>query len=870
MDRSIHDAWCIVAVLAITPLTHSSDLAAQSSLAGVYRSGSATVRLTGDGDATFSTPGGLIIASYRIAGDTLTLRDDRATATCAGGTGIYLWRLDADTLRLRLASDSCEARRSLVASDWTRVGGGLGSAAQALSGVVVTSEREVQDVQRAPVAITLLSAEETRDADVTRPQDLTTLVPGLLVGSLNGSSAMTYMRGVGNLAAAATQDPTVTYNFDGVYIARPTSTGGLFYDLERVEILKGPQGTLYGRNATGGAVNVLPRRPQLHEHGGEVSVAYGAYDNRNFEGWYNAPLGRHAAIRVSGQRVRHGAYMKDGTDDQDDWAGRVAIRFDASDALSLRVGADYYDQGGHGPGATPLGLDVSRRAGVASAEGGAFYEGQRVTIAGRTWQAMPAMQRSDNRHWGMNATLEWRTPAGQLTLIPAWRGGDIDATGSAVGNLYTFKEHNRQTSIEARLASKPHARVHVLAGAFYFQEDIDLSTRPYNQFNFSLQHPVLATTSLAPFSRVTVELKDGLRATIGARVTREDKDFEGTFESFSRICPPVPTAQCPNAQPFPADITSAPLTFPEGSVTATPVFDPADGTLTTGFRMLSVDAARFTRTTWRASAEYDLTRQAFLYGSYETGFKSGGFFFSSDSQVYQPEDVAALTLGVKSRLFGYRLKANVELFDWSYSNQQVSRIAVDSRGITSLATENIGRATIRGGETDLEYLLFEDTQLSVELQYLDAVFDSYEYETPASAGPPVSGCVVTPVTGAFQVNCSGRRAPYAPEWTVCLGARQGFQLPSGATLAARIRARYQSATLAGLDFLPEQNQNAHWLLNASLTFADASDRYSVALFGHNLTDETVVTNTFVVPFSTFVVGALRPPRTFGIRTSIRY
>jgi len=870
MDRNVQSLRCLAAFLVVACGAGAGDLAAQQNLSGVYRSEAATVRLTADGQATFSGPAGLSIGSYRIARDTIALRDDRGTATCPGETGFYLWRLDADTLRLHLVSDACEGRRTLVAAAWTRMAARFGTAAQALTGVVITAEREMQDVLRVPVALTVLSAEDTRDAGVTRPQDLTNLVPGLHVGSLNGGSAMTYLRGVGNFAGTSMQDPTVTFNFDGVYIARPTSTGGLFYDIERVEVLKGPQGTLYGRNATGGAINILPRRPQLREKSGEIAVAYGQYDNQRVEGWFNAPLGDRAALRAAGQRAYHSAYMKDGTDDQDDWAGRLALRFDASDALSLRIGADYYDQRGHGAGATPLALGADTRVGVSSPEGGAYYQGQRVTIAGRNWTPVPAMQRSNNDHWGVNATLEWQTGVGALTFVPASRGGNIESTGSVVGNLYSFEEHSRQTTLEARLASAPHRRLHTLVGAFYFDEDTDLSTFPYNQFNFSFHRSRMTTTSVAPFGRLTWNVSDDFRTTLGARYTHEDRGFDGTAESFSRICRPVPTASCPNAQPFPANIATGPLTFPTDSLTATPVFNPADGTLTTGYRMFSRAAATFSRATWRTAAEYDLARQLFLYGSYETGFKSGGFFFSNDSQIYEPEDVAALTFGLKSRLFDYRMQASIELFNWRYKDQQVSKVSADSRNVTTLRTENIGRATIRGVETDIEYAPFVNTQLSANVQYLDAAYDSYEYVTPLSAGPPVSGCVVTPSSTGFGVNCSGRQAPYAPEWTVALGGGHTLQLPGGATLGARTRARYQSATLMGLDFLPQQEQDAHWLLDASLMLGTAQDRYSFGVFGQNVTDRTVISNTIVVPFSTFVVGALRPPRTLGVRMSARF
>ena len=258
-------------------------------------------------------------------------------------------------------------RASAASAQATRVDSAKVPASRGLAPVVVTAQRQEQDVQHAPVSIDVLSGKDIRDAGITRPQDLTYAVPGLQIGELNGGAAMLYMRGVGNVAAASFQDPTVTFNYDGVYLARPTAAGGLFYDLERVEVLKGPQGLLYGRNATGGAINILPRRPALKTVAGEVTAAYGQYDNQHVDGWFNAPLGDRAAVRVAGQRLGHSAYMKDGTDDQNDWAARAALRFDASQSLSLRVGADYYNQHGHGAGATPLSArrGCARRRGFA-------------------------------------------------------------------------------------------------------------------------------------------------------------------------------------------------------------------------------------------------------------------------------------------------------------------------------------------------------------------------------------------------------------------------------------------------------------------------------------------------------------------------
>jgi iron complex outermembrane recepter protein len=857
MTGFIHSARRLIVVLAALSIIGAGEAAAQQTPAGAYRSPNASLRLTADGNATVSGENGpLSITSYHITGDTLSLRDERASAVCSEEPGLYLWRIAADTLRLQVLTDRCEGRRAALATEWTRLIG-------ALTAVVITAERQAQDLQRSALAVSVVSGEETRDANVTRPQDLTNLVPGLMIGAINGTSALTYLRGVGNAAATSLQDPAVTFNFDGVYIAHPTSTGGLYYDLERVEVVKGPQGTLYGRNATGGAINILPRHPQLREQDGELSAEYGNHNGQQFTGWYNMPLGDRAAVRVAGQRVAHDSYMKDGTDDQDDRAGRVAFRFDPTDALRLHLGADYYEQRGHGPGSTPLAIGTETRDGITSPAGGAYLETQTVTITHRDFLPLPSQQRANNRHRGVNATLDWDTALGALTIIPAARGSDLDATGTATATLYTFDEHSTQTTLEAHLASNPNSRVHLLTGGFFFRENGDLYTRPYNEFNFSMQHPSFSTTSVAPFGRVTFDVTHKLHATLGARYTHEDKHFGGTFQAFSRICP---TASCPNAQPFPVGIATAPITFPADSTNATPV-PTGDGTLTVGSRVTSKDSATYSRTTWRAAAEYDLSNQALLYSSYETGFKSGGFFFSDDAGIFQPESIGAFTIGLKSRLLSYRLNANVELFDWLYKNQQVSRIVVDSKNVSILRTDNVGRESSRGVEADVEYLLFANTHVSANVQYLDAVEKSYVY----LGAPALTGCPRTPTSGgAFTVDCSGRQSPYAPRWTAGLGASHALELADGARLLIDTRARYQSKTLMGTDFLAQQEQSAYWVVDASLAINTAGDRYSIGVFGQNLTDRTILSNTWVMPFSSFAVGALRPPRTIGLRAGARF
>jgi iron complex outermembrane receptor protein len=843
---------------------------AQQSPAGTYHSRTVTLELTATGQARLSNLfGSLSVASYVLAGDTITLRDQSGPATCPGSVGRYLWRVDAQALRFQLIGDGCDPRRAALALAW--IPGPPATTVAELNPVVVTAQKQTQDVQRAAVSINVLSPQLMSDAGVTRPQDLVYLTPGLQIGSLEGGAAIGYIRGVGDFAGNALQDAAVTFNFDGVYIARPTATSGLFYDLERVEVLKGPQGTLYGRNATGGAINILPRRPVLGVFSGEASAEYGERNTVRMSGALNAPLGDRAAIRIAGQRAGHDPYMTDGTDDQSDWAGRASLRYDVTDALALRLVGDYYDQAGHGVGSTPIGTGVANRYGDSSPEGAAYYGTQKAAIAGRNWTALPSgTTYANSHHWGVGATTDWRTVLGSLTLVAASRGSHKDGIGEPSGNLVTVQEHSRQNTLEARLASALSSRLETIVGTFLLDEAIRTPAgeffRPYNLFNFSLQSPNSGVASNSAFGQAIYHVTARFRATVGARYTDERKYLDGTFESFSRNCP---SGSCPNAQPFDVTTRTEPLTFPPGSGTATPFVNPADGTITRGFRIVANDSRTTAKTTWRGALEYDLAERNLLYASYQTGFKSGGFFFSNDANTYNPEFVNASTVGLKSRLFDDRVQANIELYDWRYHDQQISTIGLDSKGAMNLRTANVGQATIRGAEVTLEYMPLANTHLSTDVELLHARYNSYVFESATNV-TATSGCIVTPpATGqtTYHVDCSGRRSPYAPKWTQSFQAQQLIPLQHRASVIAEARAHYQSETLVGLDFLPAQQQPAYWVMDASLTLANIDKRHSIGVFGQNLTDRTVISNTIVAPLSTFVVGELRPPRTVGIRVT---
>lgn len=728
-----------------------------------------------------------------------------------------------------------------------------------LEEVEVTAQRRPEILRRAAIAVSVLTPGDLRDANVTRPQDLTGLVPSLQVASTAAPISVYYLRGVGNFTGNALTDSAVAFNVDGVSIGRPHSTGGFFYDLERIEVLKGPQGTLYGRNATGGAINVLPRHPELGAWGGEASAGLGDEGYLQLDGVLNLPLGEHAAIRAAGFHAEHDGYMNDGLDDQDDTAGRLSLLMAPNDALSIRIAADYYDQGGHGPGSTPVVLGPGHRFGISSEQAGDFLETQRNAIAGRNFNPMPPTQRLDNRFWGVSATLDWSTTAGTFTLIPAYREGRLDTVGTALGVNVITREDDEQASLEARFASSLDGKLNYIVGAYYFDETNHIPQFvPNTQYTMAIQDYDTGVDSAAAFGRLTYELTGSVRATVGARYTDEEKFLRGSFDSFVRVCPPVPVASCPDAERFPVTQVTPPLPGPG-----------VGGTVTLPFAIDSDETESFSRWTWRAALDWDVTEGNFAYASFETGFKSGGFFFSNDSQVFQPENLEAFTLGSKNRLLDDRMQVDIEAFHWRYEDQQVSTIMQDSQGVTNLGTRNVGDATMYGVEVESRWLVTDATRLGVSAQYLDATYDDFRYVVPGAA-PPLSGCAVSPAVAGFLVDCSGKRAPYAPEWTVNLSAEQSFRLPNDARVVAGLRLHYQSETLTGMDFTPLEYQEGYTWLDASVTYSVHEDRYSLTAFGTNLTDETVVANSFQPPFGSFVVGLLRPPRLYGLRLGARF
>lgn len=743
-------------------------------------------------------------------------------------------------------------------------------AAATLQEIVVTAQRREESLQAAALPVSALSAEQLASSGTTRVQDLTQLIPALQVSQAAGPYSLFFLRGVGNFSGNSLSDAAVAVSLDGVYIARPSSTVGMFYDLDRVEVLKGPQGTLYGRNATGGAINIITRKP-TDQFGADANMDVGNYNLIKVGGDLNVPLGERVAARISAQSIDRHGYLTDGTDDENGRAARAQLRTQFTDSLTLNMAADFYHQGGRGPGATVLSgpasgfINGDARVGMNDPRAGAIFSQTLVFPAadflgpplqkGLIYSPFPTSSYQDNDYWGVSGTLDWKTDAGTLTVIPAYRHSKLDFHSTAPSFLISQKEADEQSSLEARFASSNSGPWSYLAGLYYLYENIRVGPAIYDQeFNASDQDYGTKTKSFAAFGRLQYSFTDTLRLTAGARWTHDQKSLAGEYVSDQALCLPF-LGWSAN----PASVPPPPLCVGGAGQIVAP--NPT----------INLDASNsWSRATWRVAGEWDVRPQSLAYASIESGFKSGGFYFTHDNPVYNPEKVIAYTLGSKNRFLSNRLQLNLEAFYWEYRDQQISHIVQDRDGVVVFATQNVGKARIKGAEIEAQYLLTDTTLLAADTQYLDSSYDSFSYSLPNFGAPAATSCGATPVGNIYNVNCSGRTPPQSPHWTVNVGIQQTIHLGAG-SVVAQANTHFQTATLVGLEFLPQETQRAYWWTNLDLGY-HYGDRWSVTAYVENIADKTVLNNVTPQPLAGEAIfsAAVRAPRTYGVRGSVSF
>jgi len=758
------------------------------------------------------------------------------------------------------------------------------AAGTGLNEIIVTAQRRSENLQRAAVPVDVVSADGLIKNGVVGPDSLGTLVPALSATPAGGGRVNFFLRGVGNFTANASFDSSIAFNYDSVYVGRPGSTGGLFYDLERVEVLKGPQGTLYGRNATGGAINVIPAHPKLGETSGYVTGSYGNYNAYSAEAAINVPLGANAALRVSGNLIKHDGYLSDGTSDDDTKAVRAQVLVKPTSDLTIRLSADYANVRGAGAGTsyvntyrynaatgqyavTPSGLGPA--IGIYDPAAQAFRDTLHAGPAGRNVENIAPYPYVDNEFYGANAEITLTTGAGTLTVIPAWRVGQENNISDTFAFTAKVVQHDQQFSTEARFAGNRIGIFDYTLGAMFYNEQ--------NKGHYAIGQQALANfqdidqnlTSLAIFARATAHLTDALRIVGGARHTHDHKTFDGDADGYTIVCvaPACPTVplfpqvdypgQLGVPQPAPGGV--APL-IGTGAIVARAPAEVVNQGFNAG------------RVTYRGAVEYDVAPHSLAYASVETGFRSGGLQPVSGYEVYKPEYITAYTIGSKNRFFDNKLQLNIEGFLWKYRDQQLASITVDSSGRQGFFVKNIGRTTNYGAEVEARFLATPLTVLNAQGQYLHTKYDSFQYTVPTGTAPPYTTCASTidaANPAARDVDCSGKPAYNAPVWTLNMGIDQTIPLGDFKAVAS-VDTQYRTGRWVGFEFAQGEYVGPTWQTNAQLSFGPTTGRWSIAGYIRNIENNRFAVNANTFAIGSAVVATTNPPRTYGVRGSVKF
>jgi iron complex outermembrane receptor protein len=714
----------------------------------------------------------------------------------------------------------------------------LDNAAQprGVADIIVTAERRETSVQKSSLAISVVDGDALFRAGVSQARDLAALVPGLQIAA-GGVTLQTYVRGIGDFSSSSLGQSAVAYNVDGIYVADTASISTLFYDVARVELLKGPQGTLYGRNSSAGAMNLVLNPPVLGEATGQGTFEVGNYDAVRATLTVNLPLGETVAVRASGNYVTRGGYLSDGTDDDGQRGGRLQLLFEPHAKLSVKIGGDIERRRGSGPGVvlTPRqpgngkftgAVDVENNAALLA---GAILPPFLVYTPGAGLPPAPGVTSGllrdtsiDHLQRNVNAEINYDLDFAKVTFLPAYRTSRSSFGNYGSGSPFLNQERTKEQSYELRLSHNSDS-LNLVAGLYY----LDLRQHTAAQVYVSPlpglitdQSADLGTKSYAAFGQATVYVSDAFRIIGGGRYTREDRTISAVANSGTGIA------------------------FSSGK--------------------------RFNSFSYRAGMEYDLSPRNMAYVTVSKGFKSGGFnIFEPTATVtnaYDPETLYSYAAGIRNRFLDNRMQLNVEGFYWKYKDSQQNRLAFTPAGNLQFSTFNAASATLYGAEADLIVKPSRADTFTATVSYLHSKFNSFIYEVPfVSVGG--TGCVTGPgALGGVSVDCSGRPLPRAPRWSGTASYQHSFYHTDGSSIVVGGDLNFASRRFLAVDYVPNELARAYVRFNANITYNLPDDRFSITAFIKNIGNREVHLGGIQAPFSPgLVYDSVDAPRTYGVR-----
>lgn len=696
-------------------------------------------------------------------------------------------------------------------------------ASTAIEAVVVTAQRVEQNLQDVPVAVSAFSEETLWVNRMNSMVDIAQRTPSFTATEVSPGEPNLAIRGIGTegINSNAGGDASVVLFVDGVYIGRGGAAPLDLYDLERVEVLRGPQGTLFGKNVVGGAVSLTSRKPAFDDDFIEVAGTFGNYDRVELIGRFNQALS--STFAVSGavsSRQRDGFTLNETTgnrvDDEKSAGGRLSLRYAPSDVLDLVVTLDHVDQDQKGQ---PRDNDCN-----ASFNGGVHCVGVNPNPR-RVNTVFDGYLRREVT--GISANVDYETQWGTLTSVTAYRTADYAHADEFFSNpinpptqISSYNENieeSKQFSQELRLAfNAMDQKLHGVAGVYYLFENIERNEILFQTFPVPAVTGVgsfpqdVDSTSFAIFGQVNYDVTEQLTVTAGARMTWEEKEAD-----LAAVLLQGPGLPPPLAEEF----------------------------------AVSADE------NWRAftprfAVSYRLNDDAMVYASAARGFKSGGFqgtpgTGASAEIPYDPEFAWSYEVGAKTQWLDDSLRLNLAAFHIDYDDLQVSQLVP----LCCVVIGNAATAEIRGVEVEALYRPLPGVDINASYSWLDAEYTDF-------------------ADGA-TADHSGNTLQRAPKHKFNLGAQYEWSVGDLGTLMARVDWTRQSKIYFEASNTPLEVQERYDVVDARLALRAHDDSWELALWGKNLDDELI--KTHIVAFAPFQqeLNTYQPPRTYGVTLRFR-
>ena len=729
----------------------------------------------------------------------------------------------------------------------------------AIDEITVTAQKRAESLQDVPVAITAIGGDTLRENDISNLQDIGNRTPGMTFAAFSVGQPEIAIRGIGTKEDGASAGDSVVVSVDDVYIAARTAQVFDIFDLERVEILRGPQGTLYGKNSIGGSINFVTTTPN-EETEIRFRQTVGDYGRFDTAGMISGQIAENLFGKISFSRRKHDGYYTNvlaGSEffgerqgESNTFAYRGTLRWTPSEDLEVILTADGADDTQGGSNREPLGSEPGFHGGdnasnpiaVNAALGGSGSPFDTLNnVKGYT----------DRTVQGYSLKINWDQSWGTFTSISAYRKSDFDWLEDSEGlpgstefvplnvsganffapasSGFAFDvddaaiEKTKQLTQEFRVTSNGDSDFNWVVGAFYSREETD---RTENYFFPSIGLEIAGENFPSDMSSVQTNRSDTFAIFAdGSYDVSEEITIRGGVRYSSET----------------------------KDMTAEGIVHSGIGLLLTNFAEVG-DSHTWSKVSWRLVADWKFDDNSMAYASVSTGFKSGGYTGSASTaekalDFFEPETATAYEVGLKSQFWENRIRMNVSAFYTDYSNLQVTRFfQPDEDGFGQFITENAASADIKGVEVELTALLTEALEFGGSYAYLDTEYVDY------IGSPGVGG----------SADFSGNTLRQSPEHSLNLYAKYTLEMEDGSSLSAKVDYRYQGLSYYDPDNNDITKIDAYSLWDGRLAWTSPDSNWELAAWVKNIGNEEYTTHVFSQRGSRIAFALYGAPRTYGL------